>query len=85
MEEKLGGKVHYKHAVRARISEYASYLLNMLEVSHDGRTAYERSKGKRAKVAGLEFGERLLWKRRPAGGGMGKLQCLGEDGSFFLV
>ena len=31
----------------------------------DGKTAYERNKGKRGEVLAVEFGERLLWKVRP--------------------
>ena len=47
-----------------------------------GRTAYERNKGKKAKVLGMEFGEAILWKRRPVGGALGKLSCLWEDGLY---
>ena len=44
----------------AWLCEHAAYLLSRLEVGRDGRTAYERSKGKRATVLGLEFGETIL-------------------------
>ena len=46
------------------------------------RTAYERIKGKRAKIQGLEFGEGVLWKRKRAGGPLGKLACMWNDGVF---
>ena len=49
------------------IAEYAAYLLNKLEVGKDGKTAYERSRGKRGTVMAVEFGERLLWKVRTKG------------------
>ena len=48
--------------------EYASHLLNRYEVGHDGKTAYERCKGKPAKNMGVEFGEGVLWRRKPVGG-----------------
>ena len=64
------------------IVEYASYLLNWMEVGHDGKTAYERNKGKKAKVLGVEFGEAVLWRRRPVGGALGKLAVIWEDGVF---
>jgi hypothetical protein len=48
------------------IPEYAVYLLNRLEVGHDGKTAYERSKGKKPTVLGIEFGEKVLFKLKPA-------------------
>ena len=44
--------------------EYAGYLVNRLEVGKDGKTAYERSRGKKATVLGIEFGEKLLWKKK---------------------
>jgi hypothetical protein len=37
--------------------EYAAYMLTRAEVGADGKTAYERSRGKVAKLAGVEFGE----------------------------
>ena len=40
--------------------EYAAYLLNRREIEKDGKTAYERSKGKRATVLRIEFGEKLF-------------------------
>ena len=57
------------------------------EVGKDGKTApaYERLKGKKAKVQGLEFGEGVLWKRRPEGGPLGKLTCMWNDGIFLGV
>ena len=50
------------------------------KVTEDGKTAYERIKGKVAKIEGLEFGEGLLWKRIREGGPLGKLTCMWEDG-----
>ena len=32
-------------------------------MSSDGKTAYERLRGKKSKVLGLEFGEKVLWRR----------------------
>ena len=61
------------------ITEHAAVLLNRFEVDHDGKTAYERNKGKKAKVLGMEFGEAMLRKRRPVGGALGKLSCLWEE------
>ena len=44
--------------------EYAAYLMNRLHVGKDGKTAYERTKGKKATVLGLEFGEKVLYKHK---------------------
>ena len=36
-------------------------------MSSDGKTSYERVKGKLAQVIGVEFGEKVLWKFRVQG------------------
>ena len=40
-------------------------MLNRLEVGKDGKTAIERCKGKSATVMGVEFGEKVLYKKKP--------------------
>ena len=62
LEGRLGFKVDVRRALIAFMLEYAAHLLNRLEVGKDGKTAYERAKGKKAKVLGLEFGEKLMYK-----------------------
>ena len=47
------------------MADYAAYLVNRLEVGTDGKTGYERSRGKKAKVLGVELGEKLMWERKP--------------------
>ena len=44
------------------LPEYCAYLMNRLEVGKDATTAYERVKGKKATVLGIEFGEKLFYK-----------------------
>lgn len=65
--------------------EYASFLLNRFEVGHDGKTSWERCKGKRAKTLGIEFGEAVLWRRKPLGGALAKLTSMWEDGVYLGV
>ena len=76
LEERMGGhamaKLEIGEAIWPWLEEYASYLINRCEVGHDGKTAYERLEGQSAKVLGVEFGETVLWKRRPIGGPLGK-------------
>ncbi len=40
-----------------------------------GKTAYERCKGKKAKVLGFEFVEKVLWKHRPRAAHQEKLNA----------
>lgn len=85
LERRWGMRIPHKHSVVPWIIEYASFLLNRFEVSHDGKTAYERLKGRRAKVLGLEFGEAIHWRARPSRGALGKLDSLWDDGVFLGV
>ena len=64
LEARLGRRVDAERRVVTFIAEYAAYLMNRLEVGKDGKTAYERVKGKRARVLGIEFGEKVLYKRK---------------------
>mgnify|MGYP001254926542 CR=1 FL=1 len=63
-EGRIKRKVDAERRVVTFMAEYAAYLINRLEVGKDGKTGYERSKGKKAKVLGIEFGEKLPWKKR---------------------
>jgi hypothetical protein len=40
-------------------------MMNRMEVANAGKTAFERRKGKRDEVAGLEFAEKVMWKYHP--------------------
>ena len=72
----MPSKLETPHPAIPWITEHAAVLLNRFEVGHDGKTAYERNKGMKAKVLGMEFGEATLWKRPPVGGAWSKLSCL---------
>ena len=85
LEFRWGVKLSTMHAVVPWMVEYAALLVNRFEVGHDGKTAFERCKGKKAKMLGIEFGEAVLWKRKPAGGALGKLTCMWEDGVYLGV
>ena len=65
-ESNIGETIPSDHNVVPWIVEYAAVSINRGQVSSDGKTAYERLKAKPANLAGLEFGERLLWKEKIA-------------------
>ena len=54
-------------AIIAWMVEYASVLLNRYEVGRDGKTAYERLRGRKSKMLGVEFGELVHFRRTPLG------------------
>jgi hypothetical protein len=85
LEHKAKMLIGARHPLMPWIVEYAGHLLNRFEVSQDGKTAYERLKGKSARTLGIEFGESVLWKRRAVGGALAKATCLWEDGIFLGI
>ena len=52
--------------------------MNRLGVGKDGKVAYDRAKGKRPIVLGVEFGEKLLHKVTPTA----KSEKITQDGSL---
>ena len=85
LEVRWGVKIPTNHPVIPWLVEYASVLLNRFEVSRDGKTAYERNKHKTAKVLGIEFGEAVLWRRKPVGNALAKFTCLWSDGIYLGI
>ena len=51
-----------EHPALACMADYA-VLLNPCEVGKDGRMAFERSEGKKAKLSGIGFGETVPFRR----------------------
>ena len=65
LDERMGVKVDVRHPVITWMCEFVTYMMNRMEVATDGKTPYERVKGKKSEVMGLEFGEKVLWKHPP--------------------
>ena len=72
LEARIGMDIDAESKIVTFMTEYASYLMNRLEVGKDGKTAYERTKGKAATVLGIEFGEKLVLRKK-AGQKMNKI------------
>ena len=85
LETRWGLKLTRECRIWPWMVEMAGLQLNRGEVGHDGKTAYERSKGKTSRIHGTEFGEGGLWRRRPIGGALGKLSSLWDDGIFLGI
>lgn len=83
-ESRIGEEVDAREPIMTFIPEYAAYLMNRLEVGKDGKTAYERVKGKAGTVVGLEFGEKVLWKKKK-GDKQAKLRSRWGHGIFVGV
>ena len=72
-------------AVAGGMDRLAIWLVSRAEVGADGKTGYERCKGKMAMLPGMKFGEGVMWKRRRQGRPLGKLSCIWEDGIYLWV
>ena len=66
LQGRMGRKIDARQKIVNFIFEYASYLMNRLEVGKDGKVAYDRAKCKKPIVLGVEFGEKLLYKVKTA-------------------
>jgi hypothetical protein len=83
-QERLGKKVDARERIVAFIPEYAAYLMNRLVQGADGKVAYERIKGKKPSILGIEFGEKVLFKVK-LGQKMEKINARWEHGIFVGV
>ena len=68
------------HSIWPWIAEHAAFLLTRFEVGHDGKTPYERLKGKTANVKVMMFAEGIWRKKRRVVGPLWQLGCMWEDG-----
>ena len=85
LDARMEVRIDTRHPILTWLCDYASYLMNRLEVAADGRTAYERSKGKKATVQGLEFGEKVMWKHNGSNAKMEKINARWSCGLFVGV
>ena len=85
LQHRLQTKVDCRERIIASIPEYAAYLMNRLEIGKDGKTVYERIKGKKPTVLGIEFGEKLMYKVKPSGSKLEKINARWEFGIFVGV
>ena len=56
LENRWKAAIPDRHSIWPWLVEYAGYLLNRCNVGADGKTAYERCKGKEAHFSAHEFG-----------------------------
>ena len=62
LEQRLGVKLSGKHPVTAWLVEHSAELLSRYLVGEDGRTGYERLKGKKYQGETVEFGEKVHYR-----------------------
>ena len=82
LDARVGVDVRGTSNILPWMVEYASVLINRYVVGKDGKTAYERLRGKKSKMLGFEFGERVHFRRIPLQGRLGKLDSLWQTRLF---
>jgi hypothetical protein len=72
LERKIKKSIPSKHPIMTWLVEHVADLLNKYSVGKDGRTAYERIRGKRYHGEMIEFGRRIFHMSpgKPQGGSM---------------
>ena len=63
LESNLGRQIDRRERIVAFIPEYCAYLTNRFKVGSDGKVVYQRQRGKNPRPTGLEFGEKVLYKK----------------------
>ena len=62
LEARWDVKIPTKHPILCYLVEYAAFLLNRFEVGRDGRTAFERLRGRPCRIPVACFGEKVFYK-----------------------
>ena len=82
IDERINTDLSGSSNVLCWLVEFAAFLINSYSVGHDGKTPYERLKGKKSNMFGFEFGERVLFRRVPVPAKLAKLDSLWNIGVF---
>ena len=61
LEEKLKCKISAKHPIMSWLVEHAAFIVSYVQVGTDGKTPYERHKGKKASFNLCAFGENIYY------------------------
>jgi len=64
LERKIEGHIPSSHPLMAWLTEHVSDVVTKYLRGNDGKTAYERLFGKQVHEEGLEFGEKVMWRKR---------------------
>ena len=62
LEERLNITFGADHPIWPFLIEYASFVLSKCEIGHDGKTPYERTKGKTWKREIVSWLEKVYWR-----------------------
>ena len=81
LESRCKSKIRQDHPIFPWLIRHSAILINIAKVGDDGKTAYERRKGKKFLRSIPEIGE-CIWFLRPESVGKDKLDTRWENGIF---
>ena len=79
LEARYGENISTDHNAIPWLIKHAGASITRYARGHDGRTAYERLKGKKLRRDVREFGENV-WYLKPKPKGIEKIRCRWESG-----
>ena len=82
LEQKIQLVLKDDHPLMAWLPEYAGFLLSRFQVAADGKTAYERLKGKSYRRELVDYGEQVMFMPVVHGGKLSKLDTKWSFGRF---
>ena len=85
LEEKLECKISAKHPIMSWLVEHAAFIVSYLQTGTDGKTPYERHKGKRANLSLCAFGEQIHYMPLKGKGRPGKRNPRYLDGIWLGI
>ena len=82
LQGRLGLVMKSSHPVMTWLVQHAADCISKYQVNEDGKTAYERLKGKRFNRVAVEFGEKIHYKRSGKGHKEHKIEGKWNEGYF---
>ena len=81
LQHKLGVEVDHRTPITRWLIDYSGELLTRFNVGQDGKTPFERLKGRRFRKELVEFGEQVMYEIK-AGNRQGKMESKFAVGTF---
>ena len=80
MEDRAGMKLEPEDVIMQWMVRWAAMMYSRLKVGPDGKTAFERQRGKKCKTEVVPFGEKVMYERLKDGGRKNIMESNFEEG-----
>ena len=78
-------RIDLRHPILSWMVAHAGYIITHFEIGKDGRTAYERLKGKATVKDLCEFGEKILYMPLKVSGGLASAEARYKPGIWLGI